>query len=1146
MKALFKIAEKVLAVGVLGIVLQEAETFAVQSFNPNYGDPMLESWRWRVFPELSGLGLQCMAEGKDGKMWFGTGEGAWSYDGLQWTSYGAKEGLPAGVDTLCTGGDGSVYAGGTWGVSRFQNGRWSPVLPSTVQNFGAVKDLAMAQDGSLWAATSWGVLRCKNSEYVLYTDTSNVSEMQSNLTASQIHIEKLPAAILSKPRPGTPEPNRTDFCEVYEGRGGSIWMGTDAGEVICLKLSAQGVEEPYTVADQVGEWALYNEADGMVLARRPRILQLANGDVWVVNFSSRGRANRFDGTQWKSIRLQDFGAPDDCTSLLETRDGVLWVGANGAVCANREGHWTVYEPPKVPIPTVRTILYQSSDGAMWIAGQDAEVLRLDYQTPRWSTYDALNFQWESPDGVQWFLHRDGRVVEHNGKEWRSYGPEDGLIDNPTTLLGTRKGEIWVAGSQEHIAATARLEGQHWNMTVHTNMSWGVDWRAAFESSDGSLWFGASVDSSGLGRKYLDGVMQYRDGKWTHHVFTGMQVPQATANALKSVDTSRNPAGRFYGLGESRDGRIWGGQGVVTVYDGTNWSILPQDDKFRIGVVEAMFTSLEGELWVGSRQYGAFRFDGRNWQRFHVRDGLVANTIRSITQTTDRNVWVATDRGISCFDGQNWTSEVLPLALNMAREAGSLKASPSGALWINRSTRNWTRRAWPKSAPVDTTTCEFWTVCFRPERVPPHTSLTLAPDKVEQPGNVTLSWKGTAPWRSTKESRLQFSYRLDRSPWSPYDSEATHSFFALASGGHHFEVRARDGDFNVDPRPASLNFVVLPPVWKQAWFLGLMLVFSGAVATQSIRVFLHGRHLRKSNAALAAEVEERKRMQLQIETAHKELVEASRQAGMAEVATSILHNVGNVLNSVNVSADLVSDRVRRSKVDSLPKLSKMLAEHASEPNFLSSEKGRQISTYLASLGEHFATEQTETLNELASLRQNITHIKDIIAMQQEYSKVAGFTEPVKLTELVEDALRLNEGALLRHKVELFRDFQENGTVVVEKHKVLQILVNLIRNAKYACDDSNELQHRLLLRTRASGNDRVQIQVCDNGVGIPAENLTKIFSQGFTTRKNGHGFGLHSAANAARDLGGKLTVASDGQGKGATFTLEFPTKREKTTK
>jgi signal transduction histidine kinase len=74
--------------------------------------------------------------------------------------------------------------------------------------------------------------------------------------------------------------------------------------------------------------------------------------------------------------------------------------------------------------------------------------------------------------------------------------------------------------------------------------------------------------------------------------------------------------------------------------------------------------------------------------------------------------------------------------------------------------------------------------------------------------------------------------------------------------------------------------------------------------------------------------------------------------------------------------------------------------------------------------------------------------------------------------------------------------------------------------------------------ASGEGRVRVSVIDNGVGIPAENLTRIFNQGFTTRKDGHGFGLHSGALAARELGGSLHVHSDGAGQGASFTLELP--------
>jgi len=179
-----------------------------------------------------------------------------------------------------------------------------------------------------------------------------------------------------------------------------------------------------------------------------------------------------------------------------------------------------------------------------------------------------------------------------------------------------------------------------------------------------------------------------------------------------------------------------------------------------------------------------------------------------------------------------------------------------------------------------------------------------------------------------------------------------------------------------------------------------------------------------------------------------------------------------------------------------------------------------------------------LDELDGLRKHIDHIKDIVAMQQNYARVSGVVETVAPAQLVEDALQLNAGALARHGVKLTREFQPVPLIAVEKHKVLQILVNLIRNAKYALDEGHSEEKRLRVRITAPQDERVRIEVIDNGVGIPSENLTRIFQHGFSTRKDGHGFGLHSGALTAKELGGHLTGHSAGPDTGATFTLELP--------
>jgi two-component system, NtrC family, sensor kinase len=278
---------------------------------------------------------------------------------------------------------------------------------------------------------------------------------------------------------------------------------------------------------------------------------------------------------------------------------------------------------------------------------------------------------------------------------------------------------------------------------------------------------------------------------------------------------------------------------------------------------------------------------------------------------------------------------------------------------------------------------------------------------------------------------------------------------------------------------------------------------------------------------------------ELERTHRQLVDASRQAGMAEVATNVLHNVGNVLNSLNVSANMVVEQIGRSRATGLARLVTLLREHEHELGeyVVHDPRGRHVLTYLSQLSEHILHERDLNLRELTSLRGNIDHIKEIVSMQQSYSKVSGVKELLQPIDLLEDALRMNEGALYRHEVRIVREFEPVPGINSEKHKILQILVNLLRNAKYACCESDRPDRCVTLRV-ASGPACVRISVADNGVGIAPENMTRIFAHGFTTRRDGHGFGLHSGALTARELGGSLQVFSDGPGKGATFVLELP--------
>ncbi len=276
----------------------------------------------------------------------------------------------------------------------------------------------------------------------------------------------------------------------------------------------------------------------------------------------------------------------------------------------------------------------------------------------------------------------------------------------------------------------------------------------------------------------------------------------------------------------------------------------------------------------------------------------------------------------------------------------------------------------------------------------------------------------------------------------------------------------------------------------------------------------------------------------------QLVATARQAGMAEIATNVLHNVGNVLNGVNVSAGLVSTQLRNSKVNGLTRAVALMDEHADDlGGFLTHDaRGQLLPGYLRELALALKGEHEVMAEELDALGKSIDHIKDVIATQQSYAGTSRHLEPLKFGDLVGDALRMNAGALTRHKVGVINNIPELPLMLLDKNRLLLILVNLISNAKQAMHDASESTPCITLDAALVDGPILRVTVADDGEGIAPENLTRVFAHGFTTRKTGHGFGLHSCVLAAQEMGGTLTVYSDGVGRGACFTLDIPVAQE----
>ena len=297
---------------------------------------------------------------------------------------------------------------------------------------------------------------------------------------------------------------------------------------------------------------------------------------------------------------------------------------------------------------------------------------------------------------------------------------------------------------------------------------------------------------------------------------------------------------------------------------------------------------------------------------------------------------------------------------------------------------------------------------------------------------------------------------------------------------------------------------------------------------------------RANGLLQREVDERTRAERALEGTHQELMTASRRAGMAEIATGVLHNVGNVLNSVNVSATLALERLRQSKGNQLNRVADLLEQHADDlGRFMTQDpKGKQVPGFLKLLAGHLEEERGHVLEELEALHSKVEHIKTIVATQQSYAGVSGVIEPIDLHRLLDDAIKMNSSSFERHGIVVDRDDAELPRLLLDKQKVLQILVNLVKNAKDAVLERSGGERRIGFRTEVGADDRLRIIVSDTGVGISEANRTRVFSHGYTTKKSGHGFGLHSCANAAKEMGGSLSMHSDGADRGAEFTLELP--------
>ncbi|MEY2688458.1 MAG: hypothetical protein RL375_2656 [Pseudomonadota bacterium] len=303
-----------------------------------------------------------------------------------------------------------------------------------------------------------------------------------------------------------------------------------------------------------------------------------------------------------------------------------------------------------------------------------------------------------------------------------------------------------------------------------------------------------------------------------------------------------------------------------------------------------------------------------------------------------------------------------------------------------------------------------------------------------------------------------------------------------------------------------------------------------------------RRVAERTADLRREIGERERAQQALTALNDHIAHVSHRAGMAEVANSVLHNVGNVLNSVNVAVTLIGDQVRQSALADLPRAVALLQAHEHDlPAYLGHDpQGRQLPAFLGLLAEQWQREHQALGDETARLTANVQHIKDIVSRQQSLSGLGGLVSLIDLPALIDDVLALHAAALQRAGLQVQCEHTGPTQWHGDRSKLTQILLNLVVNAEEAtlARTDGAAPRRLIIRSSVADDQRLRLVVQDNGCGLAPDAQARLFAYGYTTKPTGHGFGLHASAIAAQEMGGSLSAHSDGAGQGATFTLSLP--------
>ena len=856
-----------------GFFLSIATLYAVfcqaqQAYPPETADPLLEQWRWSGIPELYGQGLKNVAEAPDGSIWFYLNDKIARYDGLHWQAFPFSEIAPGALPGFRGGAIGvspqnEVYIGTDKAIYRYGKGKWEKVFPAN-GFYCPVYDLVVSGNGALWAGTPFGLLRWDKGQATLFCPRESIPALERSMPG--VSYRALPDSVPDRHRyegpgcgiyardgdvvvgiaPGSPAEQAglrvgdkfsiisgvTNALSLNELRGevgvpallrvldvkkstyrtvqlenvplqgasglfpvfalmedkeGGIWCGLwHSGRWVRVSGGGPG---PYVFENQ---WQ--GPAPGLD-AYMPVVFQAGDGAIWTGSWSRGAGVYRFGEGRRTGYDLRQAGGDNEVHAFVQGPGGsILASGRQGAIMAYRDGAWGLYRHGALNLPHEAITLFSTSGDRLWVA-VGTRVFLVDLGERHWETYLGLHFQYQHA-GTGWFIGEGGRVVARRGGDWQAYNEGGSIMDYPHAIRGTREGRLWMVGTHGDSIATALYEKGGWTRKLHMPITGTAQSYRIFQALDGAIWF--TLREDGLLRYKGD----YQDAlptDWERYAYP--DIPHGVND-----------------IGQTADSALWLAGFRTFLFKDGQAKVADWPEALSYDMSNSILTTPENEIWIGTL-YGIFHYDGKNWQKYDTNDGLADNAISNLLYAWDGTVWAVSNNGISRFDGQRWVRDALPPGVG----TGELLKAPDSTLWINSEN-------------------PFRTVRLVHETAVPDTRITLHTRQVTQPGNTVIAWEGNDAWGATDAGSLLYSYRLNNDSWSPFLPLTSYTFLDLPDGDHVFEVRARDLYFNIDPTPARVAFTVLPPIYKQAWFILLIAIFIGTITLLIGRILVKNKRI----------------------------------------------------------------------------------------------------------------------------------------------------------------------------------------------------------------------------------------------------------------------------------------------------------------